>query len=103
MGCSQFICVSGIVCSSPPKVYKVSFWMGAYKSPTPKRTTLWSSSSMIRGFWSRAFSLKTFRAERQKKKNELVKPVRYYKDASGRKCFTGTAELKDTQQLSYRP
>ena len=72
--------------------------MGLFKSETPKRTSLWSSTSKVSGFLSgKRFSLKKFR-DYQKKKNAL-KPTKKYKDGSGINRWTGTADLTKTGSL----
>ncbi|CAE7839921.1 unnamed protein product [Symbiodinium sp. CCMP2592] len=78
------------------RVYKVALWMGQFNSKTPKRTMLWSSTSIVSLFLNKRFSLKQYRAA-AKKKNSVIKPVRRYKNANGCACWTGTTQLKDTQ------
>ena len=73
--------------------------MGAFKAPTPKRTSLWSSTSKICGFLSgKKFSLKKFR-KFQKTRKHVLKPTKKYTDASGISRWTGTGDLTKTGSL----
>lgn len=75
------------------KVYKVNIWMWNFGARTAKPTTLWSSSSMIQGFWSpRKFDMKKYQQLRDKD----FQPCKPYYNRNGKKCWKGTSDLKKT-------
>ena len=89
-GAFLFLCLS-----HPLQVLRISFWMAHYKSITPKRTKLWSSSPVIARFWKgglRKAEMEILRAQ-----NPTLPPCKQYTDSDGSKKFQGTASLKATQ------
>ena len=76
--------------SNAAQVFKQSFWMSAWGSKTPKRTTLWSNSKAIRRFSaSRKFA-------RVKSAPSLM--YRYRKN--GQEKYQGNSKLKESQLLT---
>ena len=69
-----------------------AFWMGCYKSHTPKRHILLSNSPAIGGF-------DLGKLKRKPRKRGGAKTTIQYVDAQGRKCYKGTRNLKITETL----
>lgn len=73
--------------------------MWHFSSKTAKRTTLWSSSPCISGFWSRK---KMDMKEYHQKKDKTFKPTKKYLDKRGRARWQGTSDLTKTGYLVVR-
>ena len=81
------------------KVWKVHMWMGQFQSRTPKRSTLWSNTRFIAGFWSsKKLDMSSFK--KAKKGNKKFRPVRSWKDKRGRTRWQGTKHLRETGLLT---
>ena len=78
------------VCPNPSKVWKESFWMMHWGSPSPKRTCLWANSYEIRRF-------NRGRLSRARMAMKTVKTSIKYKDRAGRQRWKGSPELRQTQ------
>lgn len=83
--------------TSLAQVYRCNFWMLFFKSPSPKRTSLWSSSSQIKRFWLGKLTKKI--REDHKKQNPDFATVIKYVDKAGRKRYHGSKQLRSTQTL----
>lgn len=70
-----------------------------FDSPTPKRTTLWSSSRLISAFWMGILTRLEKQKKTKKSKQKLI-PVKSYIDKVGAKRYKGTADLTKTGKLS---
>lgn len=70
------------------EVFKQSFWMRAFGSPTPKRTTLWSNSSGIRYFCT---------SKKARGKSKGPKLADTYIDKAGKKRYKGNGNLRKSQ------
>ena len=84
-------------------MYRISFYMGQFKSRTPKLTKLWSSSPAIAYFRNGRFPLKAFkeetRLERERSRGpEPPPPCRNYQDGAGNTSSRGLPRLR-TREL----
>ena len=84
------------------KVFQIHFWMQAFASSTPKRTTLVSNGKRIGALFNIACSASSS-GKREHEGEELVKTCRAYVDGQGRKRYQGTPALKETQNLFRKP
>ena len=76
------------------KIWRQSFWMRHWGSPSPKRTSIWSNSWQIRLF-------NKGRLQRAEMKKCNYPTSNKYKDRKGRARWSGNANLKSTQKPAY--
>lgn len=79
----------------PTEVYKISWWMGHYGHPCPKRHKGFSNNKWTAKYNLGKLKLKEF----QKSQNQEEKPTVRYIDSQGKERFAGNAKLKLTQWL----
>ena len=84
----------------PVQVFRASFWMAFFNSPSPKRTCVWSTRPEIRRFWLGRLTQKV--KDKMKQKFPGFKTTVQYLDKSGRKRYHGSKQLKQTQKLDFR-
>ena len=77
------------------QVFRLDLWMSTWGAASPKRSSLWSNSRIISGFW-KAVKLNL----KKQAGNARGKPTtKKYIDKAGRKRWTGTQALTDTGNL----
>ena len=74
------------------KIFKQSFWMMKFGGRSPKRTTVWGNSCMVK-------ILDQGRLSARERDAKTVNTCKSWIDGDGRKCYQGTSELKGTQIL----
>lgn len=80
----------------PSQVFRINIWMWNFGAKTPKRTSLWSSSSAIQGFWPHK---KLNKREYQGKRDKTFQPTKRYVDGRGKPRWQGTSDLTKTGRL----
>ncbi|CAJ1435264.1 unnamed protein product [Effrenium voratum] len=78
---------------SLPKVFATSWWMGHYKSPSPKRHIGWCNADTIQRLDLGVLC----RAAQRKMKDAGFQSAVTYTSRAGKKAFKGSAQLKQTQ------
>ena len=81
------------------KAFSTSFWMGAYRGPTPKRHRLWSNcSKFLQGIWDFGGHM----SREQLRALPGGPLVHKYKDKNGvNRCVGLKDKLKSSQLFSY--
>lgn len=74
------------------EVFKTTFWMRHYKSPTDKRTMV-LSNNFVYGLLDRGI------LTRKKKKKSFHRTTKRYRGHDGKNRFSGTSQLKASQNL----
>ena len=90
------ICMQ-VVCAHVPmllQVLEVRWWMGHYKSKTPKRHKAWTNNAACTRLDMGTFNMKRFR-----QRHGLSGAVRKNIVKEGRRGYVGAKQLKATQQL----
>ena len=81
-----------------PKVFKSAWWMAHYGSKTAKRHVSWRNSRFIWKFNAGKLNFKKWRQTA----DPAFSTLHRYRDASGRKRWTGSKKLKQTELLIRR-
>ena len=95
-----FGAVSSVAVSIWSKVWKVFVEMGAFNARTVKPSMLWGNIPTLKDIYVRMAPETRKRLREERSAPGSAPPTRQYKDAKGKRRFTGSKTLKETQPCS---